>query len=596
METFDTTSEQYKITEIYWERIFLHIVVTVADEAKAPTKFVLRRFSQSHEKVPREVYNQTMHVVEDPMMEKVVNGQVTMVKRTPNKRVVVNTIKEETDVLFEKKEDGRFDCMISMPAANGRSFLNNGNWQIVAILPEDEEHICSLDYKVAEKKEDLSRVFRYNNNHMAYTLTFDFYNSKDGMLSFLMRSHFMIDNNKWAKYHSLAEAMTFKGKRKKLRHRFVCALINSYYHFVRFFAPKKGNRILFMTETKNYLWGNLKAVYDRVNERGLGEDYVISTSTRIAVGKHQSVRSWIKTVTLIAKQDVIFVDDFVPIFEQFHLDPKTRLVQLWHAGEGFKAVGFCRFGKKGSPFPAGTCHKEYTNVITASKKLIHVFEEVFGIERSAFLPYGMPRLDGFLDENKIAQFKESFYAEHPDLKGKKVILFAPTYRGTGQKSAYYPYDELDLSQIYDYCGEDKVFLFKMHPFVTKKPKIPEEYKDRIQDISSYPSINDLYYITDLLITDYSSAFFEYALMKRPVLFFTYDRERYELTRGVHRPVKETAPGKVCDSFDEMMKALREEDFEAEKIEQFVKDNFGEYDGHASDRIIDNIILGKGQLK
>ena len=113
----------------------------------------------------------------------------------------------------------------------------------------------------------------------------------------------------------------------------------------------------------------------------------------------------------------------------------------------------------------------------------------------------------------------------------------------------------------------------------------EKYKDRIVDFSSYPNINDLYYITDVLITDYSSNYYEYSLLKRPVVFFTPDRELYELSRGVHRSVKESAPGKVCDTFEEMMQALREEDYEVEKIYKFVEKNFANYDGHATDKVI-----------
>ena len=204
----------------------------------------------------------------------------------------------------------------------------------------------------------------------------------------------------------------------------------------------------------------------------------------------------------------------------------------------------------------------------------------------------MPRLDDFLDKEKIDEFRKEFYSQYPALKGKKVILFAPTFRGTGQKDAYYDYEQLDLKQLYEFCGEEYVFLIKMHPFVSDPIEIPKKFRDRIFDFGDYPNINDLYYITDLLITDYSSNYYEYALMKKPVLFFTYDRHMYELTRGVHRSVKECAPGKVCDTFAEMMRALREQDFETEKIERFVEENFGEYDGHACDRVIDKILLKK----
>ena len=228
--------------------------------------------------------------------------------------------------------------------------------------------------------------------------------------------------------------------------------------------------------------------------------------------------------------------------------------------------------------------------LTGSRKLVHVYEEVFGIEKEAFMPVGMPRLDDFLSKDRISSFRKAFYDEYPYLEKKKIILFAPTFRGTGQKNAYYDYDMLDLQRIYDFCGDEYVFMIKMHPFISEKIEIKEYMKDRIFDFTEYPNINDLYYITELLITDYSSNYYEYALMKKPVLFYTYDREVYELTRGVHRNVKENAPGKVCDNFDELMEALENKNFEIEKIIKFVEDNFSEYDGHASDRVIDEILL------
>lgn len=108
--------------------------------------------------------------------------------------------------------------------------------------------------------------------------------------------------------------------------------------------------------------------------------------------------------------------------------------------------------------------------------------------------------------------------------------------------------------------------------------------------SEFPSINDLFYVTDLLITDYSSNFYEFSLMKRPMLFYTFDRQVYELTRGVYRGVKESAPGKVCDSFDELIEAIENRDFEYEKVEAFVEENFGGMEDGACDRLIDEVIL------
>ena len=77
-------------------------------------------------------------------------------------------------------------------------------------------------------------------------------------------------------------------------------------------------------------------------------------------------------------------------------------------------------------------------------------------------------------------------------------------------------------------------------------------------------------------------------MKRPVLFYTPDRELYELSRGVHRSVRESAPGKVCDTFDELMEALENKDYEIEKIYQFVKDNFNNYNSSWQKKIKEKV--------
>lgn len=498
-------------------------------------------------------------------------------------------------------ENGRYRICINIACVSDRSFLENGRWLLTAVLSDGGsgggEHVCKISSETAYRLDELSRIFKYAENQMAYNISFGVSSQDEKTLDFYIDSYFLEENRKWRRRRYVREV---RGGRDKLKRFFMYAsiiLIRCYYHVLYALTPKKGNRVMLMSETKDVLWGNLKYIDDRIRQRHLDDKFRMTYSYRSAAGKHQSagdITSWIKVVTRIAMQDVIFVDDYAPVFGFFRLGKKTKLIQVWHAGEGFKSVGYSRFGKDGSPFPMGSCHKQYTHVITGSEHLVDVFREVFGIEKEAFYPVGMPRLDGFLDENRISAFRKDFYGRYPELEDKRIILFAPTYRGAEQKEAYYDYDRIDLTRIYEFCkGNNYVFLIKMHPFVKELISIPEEYSDAVYEFSGYPNINDLYYITDILITDYSSNYFEYALMQRPVLFYTYDREIYELTRGVHRSIRENAPGKVCDTFDELMQALTDGDFEEEKIKKFVEDNFGEYQGNASDRVIDEILLQGG---
>lgn len=496
--------------------------------------------------------------------------------------------------LESRQEEGCTFLTLNITCVSERSFLENGRWQIAAVSADGTETLCTIDAHTSYQLDSLSRTFRYAQDQMAYTMTFGVASEDDANLIFYLDSYFMIENRRWRQRRYVREVRTAKEKTKRFFMYAAILMIRCYYHMLYALTPKNGTRVMIMSETKDVLWGNLKYIDTRIKERNLDQKFKITYSYRSAAGKHQSgkdIFSWMKVVTKIARQDVIFVDDYAPVFGFFKLGRKTKLIQVWHAGEGFKSVGYSRFGKDGSPFPDGSCHKQYTHVITGSEHLIDVFHEVFGIEKDAFYPVGMPRMDGFLDPEVIDEFKDDFYTKYPELQEKKIILFAPTYRGTEQKYAYYDYSKLDFQRIYEFCQkEDAVFLIKMHPFVKTLPEIPELLQDRIREFSRFPDINKLYYVTDLLITDYSSNYFEYALLQRPVVFYTYDREFYELTRGVHRSILESAPGKVCDTFDQLMECLEQKDFETEKIIQFAKDNFGGYRGDASDRVIDEILL------
>lgn len=549
----DNSKVLFEITKLSWERVFLNLEIST--NCTENVQFFLERFDR----------------LERDNEEKVI-GVISL---------------QKVPLTYQQEEDGRYSFCCNIAAMDGRQFLDNGKWRIIAVS-EENEYVCYVSHEVAYSYEESSRIFRYGNGKYAYNVSFSSVTEDETYLWFIINSYFMIKNDRWKKRHYVQEAMTIPGKINRMYMSLAIFLMKTFYQFFEHITPKKGNRVLLMSETKDYLWGNLKFIDEGIKKHGLDKQLKVEYSFRKAVGTHKSVFSWVKLIYKIAQQDYIFVDDYVPVFGFLELNKRTKLIQVWHAGEGFKAVGYCRFGKPGTPFPVGSCHKQYDYVLTGSEKLIKVFAEVFGIEEEAFLPVGMPRLDGFLDEERISSFKTEFYEKYPEMQNKKIILFAPTYRGSGQKTAYYDYSWINLKEIYEFCGSEYIFLVKMHPFVHEPIKIPKEYRDRIIDFASYPNINDLYYITDLLITDYSSNYFEYSLMERPVLFFTPDREIYELSRGVHRSVKDSAPGKVCDTFEEMMEAMKNEDYEVEKIYQFVKDNFTNYDGHATDKALEQI--------
>lgn len=345
--------------------------------------------------------------------------------------------------------------------------------------------------------------------------------------------------------------------------------------------------ILFASEMRPVIAGNLLRIRDRIYERGLGHKFDVRFSFRTL--DQVTPEGTAQLASDVAAADIILIDDYFPLLNKVTLRDDQKLIQVWHAGSGFKSVGYSRFGNYGSPRLTDT-HRKYTFAICGSTHLVPVYAEVFGIPENAVIPTGLPRIDAFLDPIRSAHVKADFVESYPELVGKKKILFAPTFRGEGAKTAFYDYSRLDFERIYEMCGDEYVFLMRMHHFIAEAPPIPEEYADRILDFSHFPDGNDLLHSVDILITDYSSILYEFSLLERPMLFFAYDKDLYSATRGFHRAYEEMAPGKVCTTMSELIESIEAGDFEEWKIERFREENFDHIDTSSSDRVIDQLIL------
>lgn len=492
------------------------------------------------------------------------------------------------DAETEHLGNGQYVLTINITRFAGRKQLPDGTWRIVPIILEEAYRPATYDVGAADDFPDLSRVFLYESNHTAYTVSFGFTEADDPPV-LLMRAYQLFRTGKKPRKKKGPIAKLKKYPKRWTSRKNKSKMLNRFYWTVRHRRDTSKPRILFASEQRTRIEGNLLRIRDRMVERGLDSQFSFGESFR--VHKTMNKQSTLRAVYELALADYVFIDDYFALLDSLKLDPNCMVVQVWHAGSGFKAVGYSRFGKYGSP-KLNNAHRKYTYAITGSKQLVPVYSEVFGIEESAVIPTGLPRIDSFLDPQRTEDVTAEFYREHPDLQGKRLVLFAPTFRGRGIKDAYYPFDKLDLDELYDYCGEDTVFLFRMHHFVADPPPIPEQYRDRLQDFSHFPNGNDLLHVVDLLITDYSSIIYEYSLLERPMLFFAFDKDVYAATRGFHRDYVETAPCKVCTTFDGLMEAMRNEDYETERRDRFVRENFDHVDTHSADRVIDWLILGE----
>ena len=365
--------------------------------------------------------------------------------------------------------------------------------------------------------------------------------------------------------------------------------IKQYYQLLRY--KSKGNNILFLSEMEDKLALNMIAIYERMKQRELDKEFKMNIFARRKPKEGYSFIDKIRLTNKICRADIILVDDYVSYFDHFDLDEDVKLIQIWHAGAGFKGVGYSRWGHYGCPGPVCP-HRRYDFCISGSKSISQFFSEQFGILDEQIIPTGMPRMDEFVNPEHRKKITAKLYEKWPQLRGKEIILFAPTYRGQGRKTAYYPYNQIDFDALYQYCCErNAIVLFKMHPWVAEEVPFSEECSDRFLDMNSYPNINELFYITDLLITDYSSSMYEYILMRKPLLLYAFDKNQFAVSRGFHRDYDSNVPGKICETFEDLMNAMWEQDYDFEKVEQFISYYYDQVDSDSTDRVIDWLILG-----
>ncbi|MCJ8007970.1 CDP-glycerol glycerophosphotransferase family protein [Lederbergia wuyishanensis] len=348
------------------------------------------------------------------------------------------------------------------------------------------------------------------------------------------------------------------------------------------------NKVLFASDSRTELEGNFLYVYEEMQKRNLDLDYHFMLKSE--TGENKSFKEIRKLAYHLATSKFILLDDFYPMVYPLKIRKNAELIQLWHAVGAFKTFGFSRIGRPGGPSPKSLNHRNYTKAIVSSKHVAKYYAEGFGIDEEKVVATGIPRTDIFFDETYKENIKKEIYAEFPFLKGKKVITFAPTFRGNGQQSAYYPMEVLNLDKLYHELKDEYIFLFKIHPFVKNDFNIPYQYKDFFYNFSTYREINDLLFVTDILITDYSSVCFEFALLNKPMLFFAYDVEEYVQKRDFYYDYSSFIPGPLVRSTNEIIQTIKEEDFNMNKIQPFKEYFFDHHDGKSSSRVVEDLIL------
>lgn len=283
--------------------------------------------------------------------------------------------------------------------------------------------------------------------------------------------------------------------------------------------------------------------------------------------------------------------------------PKANQIylQCWH-GTVFKKLGYDLKKSENAMNTISEIRNRYrtdaqrfTYLLTSCRYSTEKFASIWNLKETGMedkiIELGYPRNDILAShtEDDILRIREKL--GFSPAESKKIILYAPTWRDNQHSSKLgYVYEtQLDFERLRQSLGDEYVILFRAHYLIANSFDF-EKYKGFVYDFSDYDDVNDLYLASDLLITDYSSVFFDYAILKRPIIFYMYDIDQY---RGkIHEFYfgPQELPGAIVETQDKLVDAIHgiyDFDFSA-KYEAF-NDKFNYLnDGNSTERVISKI--------
>ena len=307
--------------------------------------------------------------------------------------------------------------------------------------------------------------------------------------------------------------------------------------------------------------GNIRYVHDAMKKEYPGIRRVVISKKQLFTPKEKSAAAnklqkvfgsfglfFVVNYHMATSHYIFLNDNFLPL-AYMPFSPDAVLIQLWHGAGAFKRFGLDtepdenvrRLVKKGN--------RRVDYVPVTAKEIVPIYESALGIPRKNIYPDGLPFMDYYFDPLRKQRAAERFYKKYPECKGKKLVLYTPTFR-TNPDENNAIWEHLEAGKLLEALGTEYMLLVRFHP--QRPPKGVGELPKNCKNVSDYPDAKALYTVSDVMITDYSCTSVEYALLKKPLLFFVYDLETYD--RGCYLDFNEL-PGGILRLAKELPEAI-----------------------------------------
>lgn len=348
-------------------------------------------------------------------------------------------------------------------------------------------------------------------------------------------------------------------------------VLNFILSFVNFFVslrPIQKNTIAFVSLEANELKDDFLDIYNHLDKNNYKvKTVLIHYNKKTLWNEFLYLLNCIKQIIVINTSGIVLINDNNYVVSNFKRQG-VKVIQIWHATGAIKKFG--NAVKRQYPI------KNYDYVIANSSYWIEPYSIAFSVKKENVKITGMPRVDHLFHENYKESVKKRFYKQYPQLKDKKILLYAPTFRGNIYKGFHAV--SFDAKKIIEHCDKNTVLIYKYHPLMNST--LPDD--ERIINMN-HENTHDLFIVSDALISDFSSIIFDYSILNKPMYFFVPDLKQYIQRLGCFVDYKEEMPGPLCYNEEELIEALHtDKHYDIEKF----KNKFFEYqDGKNVERVI-----------
>lgn len=347
-------------------------------------------------------------------------------------------------------------------------------------------------------------------------------------------------------------------------------------------------RIIMECDYGKGFYGNLLCIYREIEKQNLDYEIIIPVNKNVKLFEEFSDNTKVIRTRGLKHFYYLITSKFWITNNHYYFfltkRKETTCINTWHALGAFKKFALdCDDGQREEHIADGN-NTDY--LLVSSEKVSEIYSKALNVPMNKIVSLGIPRTDLFFKEDLMNKIQGEL-REKLNCKDKKVILYAPTFRD-GEK--YNADVKLDIPYMNESLKDDYVLLIKLHPIIRNKIEIPKGCEDFVRDASSF-NMNDLLVMTDVLITDYSSVVFDYALLERPMIFFAYDLDEFkQKSREFYYGYEEFIPDKCVQKTEEVVEKIKS--FETnldnetlERIKVFSKEFCEFRDGKSSERFV-----------